>query len=129
MKWMIALLMVFMVFGAELSGQVGVRMSFEESVNEGPGVEGLQMTGRFLPAGFWGDLAVVAGQEGRLPVDPRQLLRASADIPSVYCYDDLAFFCKIEVKLEKAAQIPVRFRLGDVRYVDWLEGKTSAEVK
>jgi len=38
-------------------------------------------------------------------------------------YDHLAFFCKVELRLEKAAKIPVKFRLGDVDYVDELEGK------
>lgn len=36
---------------------------------------------------------------------------------------DLAFFCRVEVKLERATKIPVRFRLGDVQYVDYLENK------
>ncbi len=38
-------------------------------------------------------------------------------------YDHLAFFCKVELRLEKVAKIPVKFRLGDVDYVDELEGK------
>ncbi|MEO1517035.1 MAG: hypothetical protein AAFV95_18570 [Bacteroidota bacterium] len=54
-----------------------------------------------------------------------QSLPPSLRMPSLYCYDDLAFFCKIEVKLEKAARLPVRFRLGDVQYVDRLEGKNT----
>ncbi|MEM7574184.1 MAG: hypothetical protein AAF433_14855 [Bacteroidota bacterium] len=37
----------------------------------------------------------------------------------------LAFFCRIEVELEKAVKMPVRFRLGSVDYVDYLEGKRS----
>lgn len=48
-----------------------------------------------------------------------------SDTPKSYCYRDLAFFCKVEVQLEKASKIPVKFRLGDVQYVDWLEGKGS----
>ncbi len=44
-------------------------------------------------------------------------------MPQAWCYSDLAFFCKIEVKMEKAARFPVKFRLGDVQYVDQLEGK------
>ncbi len=44
-------------------------------------------------------------------------------IPSVYAYKDLAFFCKIEVKLEKVMKLPVKFRLGSVEQVDYLEGK------
>lgn len=42
---------------------------------------------------------------------------------SAYNYDDLAIFCKLEVKMEKAAGIPVKFRLGEVNYVERLEGK------
>ena len=42
-----------------------------------------------------------------------------------YDYNDLAFFCKIEVKLEKALKLPVKFRLGSVQYVDYLEGKNN----
>ena len=42
---------------------------------------------------------------------------------SCYAYKDLAFFCKIEVQLENAVKFPVKFRLGSVDYVDYLEGK------
>jgi hypothetical protein len=44
-------------------------------------------------------------------------------VPIIYSYQNLAFFCKLEVQLEKAVKLPVKFRLGDVEYVDWLEGK------
>ncbi|MBR9922866.1 MAG: hypothetical protein GYB31_18720 [Bacteroidetes bacterium] len=33
------------------------------------------------------------------------------------------FFCRLEWELEKEINIPVKFRLGDVQYVDKLEGK------
>ena len=46
--------------------------------------------------------------------------------PKAYCYSDLAFFCKVEVELEKVSKLPIKFRLGDVRYVDYLEGKIDA---
>ena len=46
-------------------------------------------------------------------------------LPQAWCYNDLAFFCKIEVKMEKAVRFPIKFRLGDVQYVDRLEGKRS----
>lgn len=36
---------------------------------------------------------------------------------------DLAFFCRIEWRLEKAARFPIRIRLGEVQYVDQLESK------
>ncbi len=47
-----------------------------------------------------------------------------APIPKVYCYDDLAVFCKLEVQLEKKFKFPVKIRLGEVNYVDMLEGKS-----
>lgn len=33
------------------------------------------------------------------------------------------FFCRIEHQLGKKTQVPFKFRLGSVEYVDWLEGK------
>ncbi len=40
--------------------------------------------------------------------------------------EDLPFFCKIEHNWAKnRARIPLKFRLGSVEYVDWLEGKGS----
>ncbi len=47
----------------------------------------------------------------------------SKPFPKIYTFNNLAFFCKVEVKLEKATKFPVKFRLGDVNYVDRLEGK------
>ncbi|MFN7118231.1 MAG: hypothetical protein ACK4TA_15630 [Saprospiraceae bacterium] len=52
-----------------------------------------------------------------------KFLNAKPSVPIVYSYHNLAFFCKVEVKLEKAVKLPVKFRLGDVEYVDRLEGK------
>ena len=49
--------------------------------------------------------------------------RVNNPVPLVYSYDKLAFFCKVEVKLENAVKFPVKFRLGSVDYVDRLEGK------
>lgn len=54
---------------------------------------------------------------------PATWLATWPDLPAAWCYRDLAFFCKLEVKMEKAARFPVKFRLGDVEYVDRLEGK------
>ncbi len=47
-------------------------------------------------------------------------------VPLVYSYKDLAFFCKMEVQIEKSAKVPFKFRLGDVRYVDYLEQKIDS---
>jgi|SRR5690606_14069745 len=40
-----------------------------------------------------------------------------------YPYTHLPFFCKVEADLEKTISFPVKLRLGDVDYVDQLEGK------
>ena len=45
------------------------------------------------------------------------------NIPQAYNYKHLAFFCKMEVQMEKSAKVPIKFRLGDVQHVDYLEKK------
>ena len=47
-------------------------------------------------------------------------------LPPAFCAADLAFFCRLELKMDKALRTPVRFRLGSQEYVDWLERKSSA---
>ncbi|MBK8967726.1 MAG: hypothetical protein R3D58_08300 [Saprospiraceae bacterium] len=37
-----------------------------------------------------------------------------------------ALFCRLEHQLAQKIQLPVKFRLGSVQYVDWLEGKPGA---
>ncbi|MEN0046179.1 MAG: hypothetical protein AAF806_03860 [Bacteroidota bacterium] len=38
-------------------------------------------------------------------------------------WEELGFFCKMEIKMEQKSRFPVKFRLGTVDYVDRLEGK------
>lgn len=47
----------------------------------------------------------------------------SPALPALYDLTTMAFFCKIECKMEKSAGFPVKFRLGSVDYVDGLEMK------
>ena len=42
--------------------------------------------------------------------------------PGVYA-ENLGFFCRQEIKLEKATKIPFKFRLGSVQECDRMEGK------
>jgi hypothetical protein len=37
--------------------------------------------------------------------------------------EELPFFCRIEHQWAKQLAVPIKFRLGSVEYVDWLEGK------
>jgi hypothetical protein len=62
------------------------------------------------------------GTDAPKPILQQQLLQTGS-APKAYRYQDLAFFCKLEVQLEKKASFPIKFRLGDVQYVDRLEGK------
>ena len=52
------------------------------------------------------------------------ILRPSA-MPIVYSYEQLAFFCRIDVQLEKSVGIPVKFRLGDVQAVEQMEKQSA----
>jgi hypothetical protein len=47
---------------------------------------------------------------------------------SYYC-NKLGFFCRQEVKLDKLTAMPIRFRLGSLNYVNYLEQKPNARVK
>lgn len=51
------------------------------------------------------------------------MLRSPSQVPQAWSYQDLAFFCKLEVKLEKATSLPIKFRLGEVQYAENREGK------
>ena len=48
--------------------------------------------------------------------------------PKPYAFNAAAlpFFCKIEYDMMKGKKLPLKFRLGDVEYVDELENKRSS---
>ena len=43
--------------------------------------------------------------------------------PHVQRHRTAPFFCRLEYQLERKSDVPFKFRLGSVSYVDWLEGK------
>ncbi len=57
-------------------------------------------------------------------IDNQQVVKNKPrPMPSVFLVETLPFFCKIEYKLGLNNKLPVKFRLGDVQYVEQLEGK------
>ena len=59
-------------------------------------------------------------------IDNQQVVKNKPrPIPSVFAVESLPFFCKIEYKMGLNNKLPIKFRLGDVQYVDELEGKHS----
>lgn len=47
-------------------------------------------------------------------------------VPENFYVSRLGFFCRQEWKFESATKLPFKFRLGNVNYCDWLEGKKNA---
>ena len=60
-----------------------------------------------------------------LNIDKKNISPSMLISPFFYS-DHLSFFCRQEIKFEKATKIPFKFRLGSVQYVDYLERKPNA---
>ena len=51
------------------------------------------------------------------------LHRPASIVPADYNFESLGFFCKIEVDMARTIRFPVKMRLGEVHYVERMEGK------
>jgi hypothetical protein len=56
-------------------------------------------------------------------IDQNSLVLDVEGIDKDFYHNNLGFFCKKEIQLEKITFVPFRLRLGNIDYVDKLEGK------
>lgn len=52
-----------------------------------------------------------------------------AQLPGNFYTENMGFFCKKELAIQKLTSIPIKFRLGSVPYCDALEGKNNVHLK
>ncbi|MFC4231113.1 hypothetical protein ACFOW1_04380 [Parasediminibacterium paludis] len=62
----------------------------------------------------------------KLPLDSLRNLPLRV-VASNYYSNNLSFFCKQELQIQKITKVPVKFRIGSVEEVDKLEGKHSGK--
>jgi hypothetical protein len=62
----------------------------------------------------------------KLPLDSLRNLPLRV-VASNYYSNNLPFFCKQELQIQKITKVPVKFRIGSVEEVDKLEGKHSGK--
>ncbi len=58
-----------------------------------------------------------------LPAYPSIVKRINAPVSANFITSNYSFFCKEELRIEKATKIPLRFRLGSLEQCNFYEGK------
>jgi hypothetical protein len=63
-----------------------------------------------------------------LPVAPLHETVAMKSLSMPANFINPGFFCRQEVKLDKKLPMPLRFRLGNMEYSNWLEQKPNSQI-
>ena len=74
-----------------------------------------------LPSSSFNTIPFLASKTEKIV--PPILFQATTPLPAAFDYEELAVFCKLEYKMEKAFKFPVKIRLGEVQYTERREGK------
>jgi hypothetical protein len=116
MKSIVTLLSFFllMVLSEVLSGQASL-LNFRKKWHHSPEI---------LTTPIWKRVGEAEKSSTSLwPMPPTATSPASVVFLPRWTAETLPFFCRIEHQWARQSRIPLKFRLGSVEYVDWLEGK------
>ena len=108
------------VYGGEL---------FSQKIKEIPVVlvtENKGVTYKSFQKAVRSDMLRTEGRENVGKIALSDLKKPLQPLAAGYFHDNLAFFCRVENRLEKITQVPLRFRLGSLAYTDYLEQKPNA---
>ena len=61
-------------------------------------------------------------------LSPSTVFTINNPLSKDYYSNNLSFFCRKELQIEKATSVPLRFRLGSLEYTDYLERKPNARL-
>lgn len=116
----VPLLVVLLYWATNVNAQIGLSMSKNTAHKV--------LTPSYQPALQVSKYKKLAEKKLTQTIDNQQfdtetLANSVRHLPSVFAVDKMPFFCKIEYKMGLNKKLPVKFRLGDVQYVDELEGK------
>lgn len=118
----LVVLMLMLMFNGEIFGQISFKKFTQTSKRSALGSERFQRS--FKKSSGLNYCVTIDCREGSL--FPRKFT-IKEFISKRYFDDQLGFFCKKELQFEKITSIRLRFRLGSVEYVNWMEGKPNAQ--